>query len=254
MAALEEVAREAKDKAGEETTATELVASGKHLLLYFSAAWCGPCKAFTPRMGEYYNKAVADGVPLEVVFVSSDRSAEAQDEYAKSMPWLEIPDCAGANKSLESALSRAIGVDGIPTLAALRPDDELSVLTDDGRTYVMKDRAFPAEWVPPLVPECEDAVESLNSSTCLLVMEEAPEKRRRQGGRGDDGHRACRLWQAPAALLFGGVVRPVQGFHAQAGGVLQQGRGGRRAAGGRLRVERPLGRSAGRVRQEHALA
>jgi len=167
----------AGDKAGEETTATELVASGKHLLLYFSAAWCGPCKAFTPRLAEYYNKAVADGVPLEVVFVSSDRSAEAQDEYAKSMPWLEIPDCAGANKSLESALSRAIGVDGIPTLAALRPDDELSVLTDDGRTYVMKDRAFPAEWVLPLVPECEDAVESLHRSTCLLVMEEeAPEK------------------------------------------------------------------------------
>lgn len=82
----------AGDKAGEETTATELVASGKHLLLYFSAAWCGPCKAFTPRLAEYYNKAVADGVPLEVVFVSSDRSAEAQDEYAKSMPWLEIPD------------------------------------------------------------------------------------------------------------------------------------------------------------------
>merc|ERR1712124_112320 len=116
------------------------------------------------------------------------------------------------------------------------------------------------------VPECEDAAESLNSSTCLLVMEEeAPEKQdasmaaleevaREAKDKGDDGHRACRLWQAPAALLFGGVVRPVQGFHAQAGGVLQQGRGGRRAAGGRLRVERPLGRSAGRVRQEHALA
>jgi hypothetical protein len=41
----------------------------------------------------------------------------------------------------------------------------------------MKDRAFPAEWVLPLVPECEDAVETLHRSTCLLVMEEeAPEK------------------------------------------------------------------------------
>jgi len=167
----------AGDKAGEETTATEIVASGKHLLLYFSASWCGPCHHFTPKLVEYYNKAVADGVPLEIVFVSNDHSAEEQDEYAKSMPWLEIPDCAGANKSLGSALSRAIGVNGIPTLAALRPDDELSVLADDGVGYVTKNRAFPAEWVPPLVPECEDAVESLNRSTCLIVMEEeAPEK------------------------------------------------------------------------------
>merc|ERR1712224_1071948 len=144
MAALEEVAREAKDKAGEETTATELVASGKHLLLYFSAAWCGPCKAFTPRLAEYYNKAVADGVPLEVVFVSSDRSAEAQDEYAKSMPWLEIPDCAGANKSLESALSRAIGVDGIPCCSTFR-----RIASSSCRPLGRQPRTACGWWFPP---------------------------------------------------------------------------------------------------------
>lgn len=46
--------------------------TGKKLLcLYFSAYWCGPCRAFTPKLSGLY-EAIKEHV--EVVFVSSDRS------------------------------------------------------------------------------------------------------------------------------------------------------------------------------------
>lgn len=52
---------------------------GKYVLLYFSAHWCPPCRAFTPVLKQTYGALRAQGKPLEVVFVSSD-SSKAQFE------------------------------------------------------------------------------------------------------------------------------------------------------------------------------
>ena len=44
----------------------ELDATGAPFLgLYFSAHWCPPCKAFTPKLVETYNKVKAAGKQLE---------------------------------------------------------------------------------------------------------------------------------------------------------------------------------------------
>ncbi len=49
---------------------------GKHLLLYFSASWCPPCKMFTPLLAEWYTKKKKEGkVDFEIIFVSSDKVA-----------------------------------------------------------------------------------------------------------------------------------------------------------------------------------
>jgi len=62
----------------------------KAVLVYFSAHWCPPCRGFTPKLVEFYSKhASAKG--FEVVFVSSDRDAEAFSEYYGEMPWLALP-------------------------------------------------------------------------------------------------------------------------------------------------------------------
>ena len=45
--------------------------------LYFSAHWCGPCRKFTPKLVEYYNKIVGEHPEFEIIFVSSDKSADA---------------------------------------------------------------------------------------------------------------------------------------------------------------------------------
>ena len=47
--------------------------SGKTVGIYFSAHWCPPCRGFTPKLAEAYQKLKANGKELEIVFVSSDR-------------------------------------------------------------------------------------------------------------------------------------------------------------------------------------
>jgi thiol-disulfide isomerase/thioredoxin len=51
---------------------------GKHILLYVSAQWCGPCRNFTPLLQEFYSEAKKNGsIDAEIVFVSLDRDEES---------------------------------------------------------------------------------------------------------------------------------------------------------------------------------
>ena len=52
---------------------------------------CPPCRQFTPELMGTYEKLKADGKKFEVVFISSDRSAESFTSYAETMPWLALP-------------------------------------------------------------------------------------------------------------------------------------------------------------------
>merc|ERR1712080_692993 len=42
-----------------------------------------PCRLFTPVLAEFYSELVGAGEPFEVVFVSSDKSAEELMAYMK---------------------------------------------------------------------------------------------------------------------------------------------------------------------------
>ena len=83
-------------KSGALVDAREAVA-GKHVLIYFSAHWCPPCRRFTPQLKAFYEEAnAAKGkrqAPLEVVFVSSDETAEAAAAYVAGAhgDWLSVP-------------------------------------------------------------------------------------------------------------------------------------------------------------------
>ena len=62
---------------------------GKVVGFYFSAHWCPPCRAFTPSLVDFTDKNNDD---FEVVFVSSDRSPDAQMSYMKeaNMKWYTL--------------------------------------------------------------------------------------------------------------------------------------------------------------------
>lgn len=95
---------------GETVDVEQIKGAGKVIGLYFSAHWCGPCRAFTPTLAEAYTKHLkAKG--LEIIFVSSDRDAASFQEYYKEMPWLALPN----GDPRESKLSKRFGVSGIPS-------------------------------------------------------------------------------------------------------------------------------------------
>jgi len=116
------------------------LASKKVIGLYFSADWCGPCRAFTPRLVQFYNDLKARNADdFEIVFVSRDRSAASFVAYYSKMPWLAI---SYADNDVAAVLGDRYGVSGIPALVLLDANGVLA--TVKGRELVTgKPAAFP---------------------------------------------------------------------------------------------------------------
>ena len=119
-----------KGKSGNVETST---LDGKMVFLYFSAHWCPPCRAFTPKLAEFY---VALGGKAEIVFVSSDRDEAGFEDYVGSHPWLALPF---ADRDLKASLRKKFKVAGIPSLVLL--DGKANVVTKNGLGIVGGDPA-----------------------------------------------------------------------------------------------------------------
>lgn len=102
--------------------------------LYYSAAWCGPCRQFTPRLVRAYAELRAAYPEFEVVFVSADRSAGDMQKYmaGDKMTWpaLRFDQVRAAGEIMRYA------GDGIPCLVLV--DAAGRVLSDSyrGNNYV----------------------------------------------------------------------------------------------------------------------
>lgn len=104
-------------------------------LVYFGALWCGPCVRISPKLVTAYQelKAMA-GDRLELVFVSSDRDANDQLEYARKvrMPW---PLLTFSSVGRVPAVERWAGP-GIPCLVALTRDGGVIAHSYRGAEYL----------------------------------------------------------------------------------------------------------------------
>lgn len=113
--------KQASTELGGSRVTTKGALAGKIVAVYFSAAWCGPCRRFTPMLADAYSQAKARGLPFEVVFCSADHSEEEFDDYyGGHHPWLSI----GWEAPEREAIMGKFAVKGIP---------QLSVLGTDGR-------------------------------------------------------------------------------------------------------------------------
>ena len=121
---------------------------GKYVLIYFSAHWCPPCRAFTPKLIEVYNEIKAKENAFEIIFVSSDRDQSSFDEYYSDMPWLALP----FGDERKSSLSRKFKVRGIPCLVAIGPD---------GKTITTETRQLVAAHGADAFPFTEDHIKNL---------------------------------------------------------------------------------------------
>lgn len=54
---------------------------GKVVGFYFSARWCPPCRAFTPKLKQFYEDVKREGADFEIVFVPSDETVEEAKSY-----------------------------------------------------------------------------------------------------------------------------------------------------------------------------
>ena len=102
--------------------------------LYFSAHWCGPCRAFTPKLVQFYNEMKAKTDNFEIVFYSYDRSAQAMEDYMKeaNMPWPAISyDQREAKQDIASYAGN-----GIPCLVLVDRNGKVISDSYEGERYI----------------------------------------------------------------------------------------------------------------------
>jgi nucleoredoxin len=105
----------------------------KPLLIYFSAHWCPPCRAFTPELVKYYADN-GGGEKFEILFVSSDEDGSKMLGYMKemAMPWVGLR--FGSSKTAE--IAKKYGGRGIPCLTVVDEKDEIIFHSYVDGTYV----------------------------------------------------------------------------------------------------------------------
>ncbi|KAK3416838.1 hypothetical protein EUGRSUZ_H02593 [Eucalyptus grandis] len=172
-------------KEGTKIPVSDLI--GKTVLLYFSAHWCRPCRAFLPVLMEAYEKIKAAGNALEVIFISSDRNQTAFDDYFAQMPWLALPFGDERKKSLSGKFK----VRGIPMLVAIGPTGR--TVTNKARDLIMDHGAdaypFTAEHLKKFEEKFKESIKGWPEKLKHPLHEEhelVPAQRRRYTCEGCD--------------------------------------------------------------------
>lgn len=142
----------------------------KYLMLYFSAHWCPPCRAFTPTLSKVYTKMKNQRDDFELVFVSSDKDEEAFQEYFGEMTFCALPFHL---RDVKNQLSKNYEVQGIPTLVMLGPVDasgDRPVINNNCRSFI--EREDFAEFPFEEKPYGDLGSGDLNESKCILIFHE----------------------------------------------------------------------------------
>ena len=85
----------------------------KYFAFYYSASWCPPCRAFTPKLVEFYNEFKPQHPNFELIFVNHDNSEDDMLAYMKtdSMQWPAV-----RFDDIDSTKANQFCGDGIPDL------------------------------------------------------------------------------------------------------------------------------------------
>jgi nucleoredoxin len=101
---------------GELVPASNALEGKEYVAVYYSAHWCPPCRKFTPELSAFYDKASGEHPNFQLVFMSSDRGADAMKEY---MEWGEMNFPAVRFDEREDSGLGKFAARGIPYLVVL---------------------------------------------------------------------------------------------------------------------------------------
>ncbi|KAL5723840.1 protein-disulfide reductase [Ranunculus cassubicifolius] len=130
---------------------SELV--GENILLYFSAKWCAPCRAFLPKLINAYHEIKAKDGAFEVIFISSDQDESSFQEFFSEMPWLALP--FGDNRM--AFLKKTFKIRSIPSLIAIGANGK--TVTDDYKSLLVTYGANAYPFTRERVKELEEEIE-----------------------------------------------------------------------------------------------
>jgi len=103
------------------------------IAVYYSAHWCPPCRAFTPKLADFYEDMADKYENFQLVFVSSDKNEKAMAEY---MEWgdMEFPAVAFDEKKASGLTKHSAR--GIPYLVVLDQDGKKILGAPNGKDWV----------------------------------------------------------------------------------------------------------------------
>jgi nucleoredoxin len=104
--------------------------------IYNSAIWCGPCRKFTPKLVEAYQRLKAKHPDFEVIFVSSDRDENSMANYMRTdrMPFPAVRFGAQAD------LKKLYCGNSIPWLVCVAPNGQPLTKNGADKQYIAPDQ------------------------------------------------------------------------------------------------------------------
>lgn len=118
---------------GDELVEASNALEGKDIIaVYYSAHWCPPCRQFTPGFSEWYDEASEKYPNFQLVFMSSDRSADAMKEY---MEWGSMNFPAVKFDERRASGLGQYAARGIPYLVVLDADGNQLLGKPEGESW-----------------------------------------------------------------------------------------------------------------------
>ena len=145
------------------------ILQGRELLVYFSASWCGPCKAFTPTLCTIFQKICRQHPRAMLVFVSLDKNIKSFENYFYNHFTKGTLAISYDNEKTRKRLREVLQVRGIPSLVTIGHHGR--VVQANARQHCLADpkgTLFP--WPSRACNDISTAGTTINTSLCAVLI------------------------------------------------------------------------------------
>ncbi|KAJ1296767.1 hypothetical protein BS78_01G327400 [Paspalum vaginatum] len=175
---------------------------GKTVLVYFSAKWCPPCRAFLPTLVREYTKIKANNsTGFEIIFVSLDKDQASYDEFFSDMPWLALP----LGDARKQPLMKKFRIREIPSLIAIAPSG--LTLTMDAKSKLLAHGADAFPFTEETLEKLEEKLDEQAKAWPEKLRHELHERHELVLTRRDTATYTCDACQGLGSSRFYGCHR-----------------------------------------------